>query len=137
MQEELLGIHAAGIAAETPVATDDAVAGHYQGEGVGGACAANGSHGFGVSGSRGDCRVGDGCAICDVGKVFEHSTAKPVSELQIEGEVEALAVASEVCFYLADSWVEPGGGEENAGTDPLGELGKHVVVALDRKGDTY
>ena len=115
----MLDLGATEVGAELPVGADDPMAGDDYRQRVGGARGADGPHGLGVvhCGSHG--LVAGRLPVADGRQIGQHRAAEAGREPQVERQVEAGAPPGEVLLELAGDLVEPPGGSQDPGADPV------------------
>ena len=123
------------VVAEGPVAADDTMAGHDDGERVVGAGASDGPHRLGVPCRGGDGRVAPGGSVGDGAEVLEDVAAEAPGQAEIDGDVDGAAVAGEVLLELAGGILESARGAQDARADLGGELGEDGVMVFPVEGD--
>ena len=131
-----LRVDPAEIPAHAAVRPHDAVAGHHDREGVGGARGPDRAGSLGTTRELCDLRVAGGAPVRDVAEMSEDSRAEAGRQAPVEGQSEALATPGEVLVELACGGVEASRMTQDAGADVAREVFEHAVVVLARVGDS-
>ena len=69
--------------------------------------------------------------------MLQHVAAEPVDELEVDGEVEALELTTQVRLDLAHRVIEPTRRHQHAWADRGRQLAEHGVEVLEREGDPH
>ena len=120
-----------------PSDSHDAVAGHDDGQRVGGARGADGADRLGTTRELGDGRVAGGVAVGDVARGAGARSRGSRPTAASRGTGRSSSAPGEVLVELAGGGVEAGWMAQDARADPVGQRLQHAIVVLAGVGNPH